>query len=112
LDRSTPDSVILAYHDAFNRQDVSLFGAVCAVDPEAMSAAEQAMRIVSESGIRYQVRDIGWDVISYDEDTLRVKTYYHETISMNGEVPQERLGGGWLTLIQEDGEWYVLCFQP
>lgn len=104
--------MILAYHDAFNRQDVSLFGAVCAVDPEAMSAAEQAMRIVSESGIRYQVRDIGWDVISYDEDTLRVKTYYHETISMNGEVPQERLGGGWLTLIQEDGEWYVLCFQP
>ena len=112
LDRSTPDSVILALYDAISRQDVALFGAVCALDPDTRETAEQAMGIAIETGIRYEIRDIEWDVISKDSETLRVDTRYRETITMNGKVLQEIDSGDWLTLIQKDGEWYVLCPQP
>ena len=112
FDRSTPDSVILAFYDAFSHQDAALFGAVCAVDPEAEKAAEQTMHSVIASGIHYEVHDIEWDVITHDEGTLRIKTYYRQLVTMNGEVIEEAESGGWLTLIQKDGEWYVLCLQP
>lgn len=112
LDRSTPDTVILALYEAINSQDVALFGEVCAVDSEAQSVAEQSMSTAIETGIRYEIRDIEWDVVSHDGDMLRVDTRYRETITMGENVLQEMDSGDWLTLIHKNGAWYVVCLQP
>ncbi len=106
VDQSTPEIAVENLYRAFNTHDSAMFRALIDPDDPDREKLVQGFEKLMASGIVYEQSDLTMAIVESTSDMTRVRAYFRERITIDGELVNDEDSGAELTLVARNGRWY------
>lgn len=106
VDQSTPEIAVENLYKAFNTHDSAMFRALIDPDDPDREKLVQGFEKLMASGIVYEQSDLTMAIVESTSDMTRVRAYFRERITIDGELVNDEDSGAELTLVARNGRWY------